>query len=196
MFVNKHCTYSGVHISESERYFNVITFRTLFLFKDKNVSRFSGPHQCTFKLYLLQGSNQKNKGNRNQSYGGNLHILTFFSFEEQAKLINQMTDFYTVEIPNFGVFAIFMKLSNLSARETFPNQKSQCFSNRFIKIFYASKQSQWIEIDHLQQKLKKILLPVSAGGSSFLPAWITVVLLGLNNTSFIVTVSCLGPNFK
>ena len=54
--------------------------------------------QTLIKLSLLQGSNKKNKGNGNQSYDGNLHILTFYSFTEHMKLINQMADFCTVEI--------------------------------------------------------------------------------------------------
>ena len=88
-----------------------------------------------FKLSLLQGSNKKNKGNGNQSYDGNLHILTFFSFTEHVKLINQMTDFCTVEIPNFGVFAIFVNLSNLSVGETFPNQRVNVFRTDSLKLF-------------------------------------------------------------
>ena len=78
---------------------------------------------------------KKNKGNRNQSYDGNLHILTFFSFTEHIQLINQMTDFRTVEIPNFGVFAIFVNLSNLSVGEGFPNQRVNVFQTDSLKVF-------------------------------------------------------------
>ena len=134
MFLNKHCTYLG------RTYFRVKDVIMLYLphiilFKDENVSRFSGLHQCTFKVSLLQGSIKKNKGNRNQSYDGNLHILTFFSLTEHVKLINQMTDSCTFQIPKFGVFAFFVILSNLSGGETFPNERVNAFQTHLLNIF-------------------------------------------------------------
>ena len=78
---------------------------------------------------------KKNKGNGNQSNDGNLCILTVFSFTEHIKLIDQMTDFCTVEIPNFGVFAIFVNLSNLSVGETFPKQRVNVFQTDSLKVF-------------------------------------------------------------
>ena len=46
-----------------------------------------------------------------------------------------MTDFCTVEIPNFGVFAIFVNLSNLCLRETFRNKRVDVFQTDSLKIF-------------------------------------------------------------
>ena len=72
-----------------------------------------------------------------------------------------MTDFCTVEIPNFGVFAIFVNLSNLSVGEVFPNQRVNVFQTDSLKVFTAQIHLSGFRLTIFSRNLKK-LLPVSA----------------------------------